>query len=173
MDPFTIAFLVMTIASMAMTAVSAKQQQKANDDIAEANQDRADRDAQQLESDRHAEAGEERKEAKRRRASIENMYAGSGVLIDGTSAGSALAEQAAVDELSVLNRDRVSNSQAEKIRDQGRMGIWEASLKNSAVKSQAIGSIVKQGASGVMGTKQLMNSAKAAKAANAPATIKG
>lgn len=150
-----IAFVALSAASAGMSYYSSRQQAAATEDIANANKKRSDRDAEQLRADREAEASAERKDARRRRARIESMYAASGVLLNGTSAEDALAEQAATDELNVLNRNRVAESQAVKMEENGRLGIWEASLRAQAIKTQGNADVFSQGVGMLSGASKM------------------
>ena len=152
---FTMLFL--TIASLAMTAYgsimqsqAAKAQASAQKKIGEYNAKQAQKEAQQERLDRDAAEKEERKENRRRLASIENMYAASGVLIDGTSAVDALAAQSAADELNVLNRNRESENRARSLESQGKIGLWESNIKAQAYKMQGRAALV-DGAADVFG----------------------
>lgn len=157
MDPFSIIYLVFTVAAMAASGyasyqqnVAAKAQASAQKKIGEYNAKQAQKKAQQERLDRDAAEKEERKENRRRLASIENMYAASGVLIDGTSAVDALAAQSAADELNVLNRNRESENRARSLESQGKIGLWESNIKAQSYKMQGRAALV-DGAADVFG----------------------
>lgn len=122
--------------------MAAQQQAAMTKKIGQYNAQQAQNQAKQERLDRAAEETQERKEARRRIAAIENSYAASGVLVDGTSALNALAEQTAADEMNILNRTRVSENKAKQIESSGKIGLWEANMRAKAIKTQAIGDLV-------------------------------
>lgn len=134
--------------SMYMTYTAGRKQEAAQKAIGKYNAQQAENQARQERLDRAAEEKEERKAAQRRMASIENMYAASGVLVDGTSALDALAAQGAADELNVLNRNRVSENRAKQIETQGKLGLWESTVNAQMTRLKTNAALV-DGAAGI------------------------
>lgn len=155
---YGILMVASTAASVGTSMYSSRKAAQAQEAVADANNDRAQRDAEQLRRERQQEARAERRDARRRRASIESRYAANGVLLQG-SAADAIAEQGAVDELNILNRTRMIESRADSIDENGKLGLWEASLAASAKKQagtmQAVSTVFSNAAAGYSGYQAL------------------
>ena len=149
MDPITIALISMAAVSMMagiggtyMSYVGARKQAAAQKKIGKYNAQQAENQAKQERLDRAEAEKQERRDSMRRISALENMYAASGVLVDGTSALDALAEQAATDEMNILNRTRVSENRAKQIQSQGKLGLWEANVSAKASKMKGYAALV-------------------------------
>jgi len=151
-----IAGLVMSAAGAGYSAYSSYQAGKAQaeyqEGMAQYNAAVARNEALREQQTREVDSKEERREALRRRERIRAMYAKSGVLLSGTPE-LFLAEQALVDEVNILNRDRESAYRAANMQSGALMTLHqgEAAAKMSRAQGTAGAiSATLQGAAGVL-----------------------
>jgi len=162
MDPITWYLIATAVIAAAGTAYSGVQQSKAADaqsDQAEAtaryNAKVADNEAEQERLNRQSAETAERRDARRRRATIEAGYAKSGVLIEGTPA-TYLTEQAATDEYNIQSANAASGQGRKQIRHGGQLGLAQGKSAASAYRSQGQAALV---GSAFSATGQVMSTA--------------
>lgn len=129
---------------------SGKAQAKQAEYNAEHEADVLENQAEQEKLNRRADEGQERKESRRRLASMEAAYAKSGVLIDGTPAN-YLNEQTETDELNIARGNQRSKQRGLGLKIAGQNSIIAGKVKSSGYKAKGeaalIGGTLKAGGS--------------------------
>jgi len=143
LDPFSIAFIVLSAASMAMTVIGGIQQQK----IAAANARRLRQQAEREQQAANRRAQIEARRRRRERSRATTAFAASGVLVE---EGSPLIVEAEDDYMSEINQDTIRAQGADLAHRSRSQAIIE-NARGRAAFANSIGSSVGQGAS-LLGT---------------------
>jgi hypothetical protein len=157
MDPFTLTLLIMAVsATLASTAMSYTGQKEAGKQAKYNADHQAKVEEMRAEEERalrSAQERQERKQARMRRASIEADFAANGLAMTGTPVF-MLEEQAKVDEMNILEGNRVSETgfmrsmeRAKIIRDQGKFDKDAADYGATTTLISGAGNIAGMGAS--------------------------
>lgn len=150
---FMIISLITTLASTAMSMSASREQAKQAEYNAEYDADVAEKAAAEEKSARAAKEVSERKQSRRRLASMEAKYAKSGLLMTGTPT-LMVTEQAKTDELNILQRNRFSSIRAQRLQEGAGIRRAQGSFESGAYNIQGtsqllsgVGSAASTGAS--------------------------
>jgi len=147
MDPFTATLLLLAVAGTGQ-AIGGYLQYQAYQDAADVERARAAHDAQVAQQQAKQEAlnrrtaeAEEIRQARRRRATIEAIYARSGVLLTGTPS-EWLVEQAGVDAWNREQGNLASRQTQTGLLDQARMIEWKGRQRARAYRQQGTAALI-------------------------------
>jgi hypothetical protein len=158
--------IVSAVAGAATTIVSNEKASDAAEAAALANKQRADAEAR----NRELEAGEavkrQRERDKREKAAIRARLAQSGTLTTSGTPLLILGEVAANQELAIQDAVRSANMQANSLRSEGTMGLWEADTTRAALTNKSI-------AAGIEGISSAASGLSSASYNGAFTTVKG
>lgn len=142
MAALTALSLAATVIAGGVAAYGQYQSGQAAKAIGERNNQLAETAAQQSAWEQQENARRERQNNESRVGSMRARLARNGVQINTGAPLEILGETAARLELNVLDSARQSESQRQKILEQGAMGIWEAGQQESAANINAFGTLL-------------------------------
>lgn len=149
MDPFSWIAIIAMIAGAATSFVGAQQSAKAAEQAGKAQNDAAQAAASNEEQQGAEAIRRERINQRRRLARLRADSGTSGVMMDGSSMD-VFAETAGAMELQIQDAARSSSMEAQNMRNQGSMNLWEARTQAAATRMSSYGTLISD-AGGIAG----------------------
>lgn len=130
--------IVSAVGSAATAIISNEKASDAADDAARINKLNADAEARNREAEAAEAIKRQRERDKREKAAIRARLAQSGTLTTSGTPLLILGEVAANQELAIQDAVRATNMQANSLRAEGTMGLWEADTTRAALANKSI-----------------------------------